>query len=132
MALVDEALLRDIAHNKDLLVAANGDLQTVFGPENVRQALLRRLITTPGALAHRPDYGVGIKDFQNAPASLDNQRDLALRVKEQFERDFRVSSVTGLRFQVDDEQPEKTTIFVKYNIIGVGEVEQPFVPFGVG
>lgn len=132
MGLVNEEFKRDIAHNKDLLLADNGDLQFVEGVENVRQALLRRLITTPGALVHRPDYGVGVKDFQNAPGTLDNQRDLALRIKEQFELDFRVEEVLGMRFDVQDDFPEKTTIFVKFNLVGFGEVELDLIPFGVG
>ena len=130
MALVDEALLTDIAHRKDLLLAPKGDVQTISGFENYRQALLRRLITTPETLVHRPTYGVGIKDFQNAPSSIANQRKLALRIKEQFEQDPRTLSVEGFKFDVDDNTPEKITIFVKVTAIGFGEVELPFQPFG--
>lgn len=132
MALIDENLLRDMAHNQDLLRAPDGDFDWVEGVANLKEALLRRLITQPGSLAHRPDYGVGIKDYQNAVANLDNQRSLAVRIKEQFERDFRVESVEGMRFQVDDDTPDKITIFIKVNIAGFGEVELPFVPFGGG
>lgn len=126
MANIEEHLLTDIAHDKDLKRAADGDLDKISGLANLKSALLRRLVTTPGALAHRPNYGVGIKDFQNAPNSLDNQRSLALRVKEQFEQDFRVKEVTGLRFDTEDDDPSKTVVVVKVKVAGYEEVELGF------
>lgn len=132
MALIEERYLKDIAHKKDLVRANNGDLDTIEGTRNLQQALLRRLITTPGSLVHRPEYGVGIKDFQNAPNNLDNQRALALRIKDQFERDFRVESVEGMRFNADDDFPDNVKIFIRIRALGLGEVELPFTPFGGG
>lgn len=130
MALIDESLFRDLAHKGDLLAAPNGDIQTISGLKNIKDALFRRLKTQPGSLVHRPDYGVGIKDFQNAPNSLPNQQRLALRVKEQFELDSRVAEVVGLKVTVDDDTPEKTIIFVRIDIEGFGETEMDFIPFG--
>lgn len=130
MALLDESLFRDLAHKGDLLAAPNGDIQTISGLNNIKEALFRRLVTQPGSLVHRPNYGVGIKDFKNAPNSLPNQQRLALRVKEQFELDARVTEVVGLKVTVDDDTPEKIIIFVRINIEGFGETEMDFIPFG--
>lgn len=130
MALIEEKLLKDIAHKKDLLRAPDGDLDTIQGLANVKEALFRRLITTPGALLHRPDYGVGIKDFQNAVNKIDTQRALALRIKEQFERDTRIDSLEGVRFDTNDDRPERTLIFIRVKVKGFQEVTFPFVPFG--
>ena len=112
--------------------AANGDLDVIDGVANLKEALTRRLLTTPGSLVHRPTYGVGIKDYHNAVGDLENQRTLALRVKEQFEQDDRVDSVEGLRFDILDERPNELRIFIKVNIRGFREVEFDFVPFGGG
>lgn len=121
MALLDEFYLKDMAHNGDLLASPSGDLQTVTGVNNLRQALFRRLITVPGSLVHRPNYGVGIKNFTNAPNSFDNQRKIANRIKEQFELDFRVDEVTGVEINNPPTFPERLTIRVKLRAAGVDE-----------
>ena len=130
MSRIDELLLTDIAHNKDLLRAADGDLDKITGIENVKQALFRRMMTTPGSLVHRPLYGVGIKSWQNAPFSLDSQRSLAKKIQEQFQRDFRVNEVTSVRVIQDDDIPGKVVVFVKVKIIGLEETQMEFIPFG--
>jgi len=130
VATIDEVLKTDIALIGDMQKAPDGDYQTISGLNNIRQALFRRLLASQGSLVHRPDYGVGIKDFLNAPSSLSNQRALALRVQEQFEQDSRVEEVVGLRFDQDDDVPEKFTIFVKVRVAGFGEPELSFQPFG--
>lgn len=130
MATIEEQYLTDIAHKKDFLVAADGDLQTITGVENAKQALIRRLMTQQGSLVHRPDYGVGIKDFQNAVNSIENQRRLALRIQEQFLRDFRVEEFIGMRVTQSQTVPSQVTIFFKVKLRGFGEVEVDFKPFG--
>ena len=130
MSRTDDLLLTDIAHSKDLLRAADGDLDTIKGIANVREALFRRLMTTPGSLIHRPEYGVGIKSWQNATMTLDNQRSLAKKIQQQFERDFRVAQVTSVRVIQDPQVPGKVTIFVKVIIDGYEEASMEFVPFG--
>ena len=130
MANIEEFLLTDIAHKSDLLRAADGDLDKITGVKNLKDALFHRLLTYPGSLAHRPDYGVGIKDFQNAPNTIDNQRALALRIKEQFEQDFRVREFSGMRVVINDNDPGNVTIVVRVKINGLEEAEMQFVPFG--
>ena len=130
MATIEERYLKDIAHIKDFLKAPDGDLQTITGVENAKQALIRRLVTQPGSLVHRPEYGVGLKDFQNAVNSLENQRRLAQRIREQFERDFRVEEFVGMKFTQDSVDPAKLTVFFKVKLQGFGEVTVEFQPFG--
>lgn len=129
MADIEETYLKDLAHKKDLKKSNDGDLDTVTSLNNLSQALYHRLITQPGALVHRPDYGVGLKSFLNALNSLDNQRRLAARIDEQFRRDFRIESVSGVKITVDDEKPEIVKIFVRVKAIGYDEVELLFKPF---
>jgi phage baseplate assembly protein W len=132
MANLEDALGRDICHKSDLLVAANGDLQTQVGLENVKTALFHRLITTPGTLVHRPTYGVGMKDYQNAPASLAVYRRLAQRIQEQFALDPRVKEVLGVAINADDQTPNLIILKVRVDIVGYGETELKFTPFGEG
>jgi phage baseplate assembly protein W len=130
MATINEVMLTDIAHNEDYVLSVQGGWDRISGLANLKQALFHRLITSPGSLAHRPNYGVGIKDFQNSPSGLEAQRRLANRIKEQFEQDPRVESVTGVRVDVDDLTPELTSIVVRVKPIGYDESQVTFIPFG--
>lgn len=131
MSTLEETLLVDVYHKTSVgsSVDADGDIESVKGLENIREALLRRLVTTPGSLVHRPEYGVGVEDYQNSPMSLANQRSLALRIKEQFELDSRVDEVTRFRLQVNDKESSKLIIFTTVKIKGYGEVSLEFTPF---
>jgi phage baseplate assembly protein W len=130
MATAEEIYGKDIAHKSDYIVTPTGDLDTIAGLENVKDALLRRLVTTPGSLIHRPNYGVGIKSYQNAPSSLAYQRELAGKIKEQFELDPRVDEVLGVAVDYDDLEPQKVLIKVRLNLVGYGETAMNFIPFG--
>lgn len=130
MATVDEVFLEDISFGSDLQVSASGDLQAVSGFANIKQQLLHRLLTQPGKLIHRPDYGVGVKDFQNALNSISNQRALALRIEEQFKRDLRVNDVLNVSVDARDDRPELVVIKIKVLLVGLGEVDLAFKPFG--
>ena len=130
MALLEEYYLKDIALKSDILKTPAGDLQTLTGTNNLHQALFRRLVTVPGTLVHRPNYGVGLKRFINAPNTIDNQRQIANLIKSQFERDFRVEEVTGVSFTLPDTQPDKLTISVRVKPSGFqDEVFLEFQPF---
>jgi len=132
MPNLEDTFLTDLAHEttEGFKRAADGDLDQVSGLENIKNSLLRRLQVTPGSLVHRPNYGVGIKDFLNGVNSIDNQRTLALRVKEQFEQDFRVVEVLGLRVSSEDTRPEKVVIFIRVKLVGYGDQDLQFIPFG--
>lgn len=132
MATIDEVLLKDIAFKGDYLRSATGDLETISGLNNVKEALFRRLVTQPGSLLHRPNYGVGLKSFQNAPSTLAEQRKLALRIAEQFQLDSRVAEVLGVSFNTDDLQPEKSEIIVRVKIKGYDDTKLTFQPFSDG
>lgn len=132
MATLEEALGRDIAFAGDFEVSATGDIDLISGLENIRQALMHRLVTSPATLIHRPNYGVGVKDYQNAPATLATQRKLALRIQEQFEQDDRVEEVTSIAVNFDAIDPSRTTIIVKVKVQGYDESAMSFIPFGGG
>lgn len=132
MADIEEFLRTDLVHKSDLGKTATGDLDTISGLANVKMAIIHRILTEPGSLIHRPNYGVGIKQFQNAPNSLALQRQLALRIEEQLLQDPRVESVEGVRITTDDENPSLVVLIVRVNIVGYGETAITLTPFGEG
>jgi len=121
---------KDIAFQGDFIPTATGDLDTVEGLENVKEALMRRLLTVPGTLVHRPDYGVGIKQYQNTLNSLDARRRLASRIMEEFKKDPRVESVTGVSFTIADDYSGRVEISVRIKLAGYDEQTLSFISFG--
>ena len=132
MATIEEFFKTDIAFSGDFATTPTGDIGKIKGLENVKQALFHRLVTKAGSLIHRPNYGVGIQDYQNAPATLDTKRRLALKIQEQFELDPRVKEVTGIAVNLDSIDPSKVVIVVRVKLQGYDEEAMKFIPFGEG
>jgi len=133
MATRKQQLGKDIRHSRgDFEATKTGDIDRVEGLDNLDQALFHRLLTSPGTLVHRPDYGVGIKDWVGQLTTVDKQRDLALRISEQYNKDPRVDVVNQVRFEVNDANPDLFLIFVKYVAVGYNETESIFDPFELG
>lgn len=130
MSTIEEALLTDLLHNGDLRATPSGDIEKISGLLNLKQALFHRLITSPGSLVHRPNYGVGIKNYQNAVNTLDTQRKLATTIVEQFSRDSRINEVSGIRITTEDNDPSVVIIYVRIKAAGYDEVTLEFKPFG--
>jgi len=132
MASIEEILLTDIAHKRDFLKepATGGDIQTISGLENYRQAMIRRWITVPGTLAHRPTYGAGIKLDQNTVPTLQKKQEMAQRIREQAMMDPRTESVTKVLFEIDDLKPDLSKITVTVKPIGLEDTQIEFLPFG--
>lgn len=130
MATITEIYKKDIAFKDDLVATDSGDLVTIEGVSNVQDALLRRLITTKGTLVHRPNYGVGIKSFQNAINSFSVRQRLAKEIEDQFEQDSRVEDVSSVAFSTDPSNPSLVSVKVKVKLIGLGEQQLEFNPFG--
>lgn len=125
-----DTYLTDITHIRDFEATPSGDLGRISGVPNLQNALYHCLITTPSSLVHRPNYGVGVKNYQNTLNRLSRQRDLALKIQEQYELDPRVESVIGVLVEYDDLDPTKTKITVKVKPIGQGPQSMIFTPFG--
>lgn len=130
MSELDEFLKRDIAFKEDFVKTASGDIDKIAGLPNLKEALFRCLITTPGSIIHRPGYGVGIKKFQGSLNSFDNQMTLATLIKQNFEQDPRVEKVTGVSYNVDDNKPDMIEVICKVSVVGYGETSMSFKPFG--
>lgn len=52
-------------------ISPSGDVGRLSGRDNLTRAIMRRLVTTPGSLVHRPTYGCGVLGYiglANSPA----------------------------------------------------------------
>jgi phage baseplate assembly protein W len=128
MSLID-AFKTDIAHVGDLVKTPSGDLGTISGLANLKEALFHRLMTVPGTLVHRPTYGVGIPLYQGRLSSFSVQQRLASLIQEQFKQDPRVEDVKSTSVQSEDLNPQMTIITVVVNPVGYSEVALKFTPF---
>jgi len=117
MSEIDKTYKKDLLHDTDFKATASGDFVQIEGIDNVKQRLMHRLMTQPTTLVHRPDFGVGLKQFQNGIPSLSTQRDIALRIKEQLAKDTDVESVDSVSIRQDGSI---FYIVVKVTIVGYG------------
>ena len=100
----------------DYSVTPSGDWLAVSGEKALRQALLRRLLTSPGEWAFLPDYGVGARDFVKSRNDRPTRDRLAERIRSQFLRDPRVDAVESVAIEI---QPELVRIAVRVRPKGV-------------
>lgn len=128
MTTLTEFYGRDKAFKGDFVRTPTGDLDTIEGIENVKDALFRRIVTSKGSIIHRPTYGVGLKNYQNALASLAVQRKLAGEIKEQLEEDPRVEKVVSVGIKVSSNNPGQFEINLNVKLIGYGERQMKFIP----
>lgn len=130
MSNIEDSLLVDLEHKGDFSNNEKGDLKTIQGIDNLRQAIYNRLVTSKGTIIHRPDYGVGAKSYQGAISSLEKQRELALGIREQLLEDTRIESVDSVRFTPDEDSRTGTFIInVKITVAGLGQLDEAFSPF---
>jgi phage baseplate assembly protein W len=120
----------DLLLDSDMKAASTGDLQTITGIENLKQALLHRLLTVPGTLVHRPTYGIGLPRYQNGLSSFVLQQKLAREIQDQFLEDPRVESVSAVGITSDDTNPQQVNIKILIKPVGYNEQEMIFTPFG--
>lgn len=129
MPTINEVLKTDLAFTDDFFATAAGDFDVVSGLANLKEAILRRILTRPGTIVHRPTYGVGLGDFQNAPLTLSVKRQLANRIREQITLDPRVEEVLSVSVaSEDDYAPETVKIGVRCKVVGYGESEFSYTP----
>lgn len=52
------------------------DLEGATGQELVAQRIVRGLLTEPGELVHRPEWGAGLRSYQNEPTTTTRRQQL--------------------------------------------------------
>lgn len=93
--LDERRLGRDLAlpltADDELEVTATGDILSVAGRANLRRAVRRRVLTAPGTLLHRPDYGAGLVEHLELSSSPARRSGMANAIRRNLLRDARLS-----------------------------------------
>ncbi len=71
-----------------------GDLPTLAGRANLKAAVRRRLVTSPGQLVHRSTYGGGLLDLVETANTPAGRATLAANLRRNLLRDDRLSDVS--------------------------------------
>lgn len=119
----ERAIRVDLYHEDDFALGATGDITLVSGQDNLRQAIYHRLVTVKGSLAHRPDYGVGLKNYLGAPLTPNTQLEIMREIQDQFTREERIDALTGLEFA---ERDGAVIIKLSYRPRGGAERQESF------
>ena len=127
---IDEALLgRDIYvpddEDADLRITPSGDLGLASGRDALRADLRRRIVTTPGELTHRPEYGAGAGLYIETAASPSQRAQLANDIRRNCLRDSRLkdckASVSeGVPF-VETSYPYTVTVELEIELAQSGQ-----------
>lgn len=110
---------KDLFFSDDTQLNAAGDYLTVDEKEALRQAIYRRLITSPGEFAVRPGYGVGLGAYVKkrlTPALLDELRQKILDQLRQDDRIDKVIEVVTESYTVSGQTGIK--VYVKVRALG--------------
>lgn len=106
---------RDLFFDGQLPLTPKGDYRTVEGEENLRRAIFRRLITSPGTYRPKPDYGAGVGDFVKKRSTKSNLDELRTRIITQVVQDRRVEKVLSVELT---ESENKLTVRVVVQAFG--------------
>ena len=101
---------QDLKFFGDFEATPTGDLALEQGIENLKQAILHRIITVPGTLLHRPTYGIGLPSYQGSLDNLATRQDLMRAMQEQFSDDPRVQELTSLDFRNEMRDGKMATV----------------------
>lgn len=119
----------DLAFDGDFKSSSSGDLEQISGKDNLKQKIFNKLMTVPGTLLHRPDWGIGITQYQGSVSSIEKQREIALKIKEQLEEEDGILSVKSVSIKNNDPVTGAFEISLKIEAEGVGEIVIEAQPF---
>ena len=107
----------------DLRATGTKDIGRVHGLDNLRQAVLNRLLTVPGTLPLKPAYGIGLKRWQGRLDTVTAREEIMREMLEQFSADERIDEVQSLRIVRSDSNPGQFTVEVKILAVGGSPLE---------
>ena len=113
-----EVFLQDLEFDGDIKNTASGDISRIDSLGNLRQAVIHRLLTVPGTLPLRPEYGVGLKLYQGRLNRLPAQEELMRSIQEQFENDERIDTISSLQVGELSGNPGQVTVRVIVRAVG--------------
>lgn len=104
----------DVKLQDDYVKAATGDLQFIDGLQNLKEAIYRRILTTPGEVIHRPNYGVGLRRYLNKPCTNSNQQELSNAIRLNIMNEQRIERINSIQCLWADESVHLSISVVAY------------------
>ena len=83
-----------ITADESIRHTATGDLPSASGRANLRRAIRRRILTNPGELVHRPDFGCGLAQFLERPMTPSWRARMASVVRSNILLDPRIADAS--------------------------------------
>jgi phage baseplate assembly protein W len=95
----------------------SGDVASLSGRDNLTRAIMRRLVTQPGSLVHRPTYGCGVLGYIGLANSPATRSKLANAIRANLLQDRRLKDVTvSLAVGTADDASATGTITVTLSL----------------
>ncbi len=121
MPVLHESILRrDVFQENDMKVGPGGDLSTVAGVDSLLLRIDRMLVTNPGEIFHRPDFGIGIIRFLNQNNTADNAARLHNEIKRNLAKDPDIERVVQVKLERRDAQVTVRVVVTAIGGITVG------------
>lgn len=114
---------KDVFFDGDFAVNSRGDYVTIEGLPALRASILRRLVTRPGELRARPEYGVGVNDFVKKPATASTFDNLRVAIIDQLAFETRIDSVDDVAIRTVGSG---ISIVIRISVSGRTITFQPF------
>lgn len=123
-----DAYGRDILFTDDLQVTPGGDYATIDGFENLRRAILRRLLVSPNEYKLNPQYGVGVQRYVKKLQTKANLDALKHAIVDNLSRERRLDKIlkVGVAETFFGDEPG---IVVTVHALALGR-DLRFKPFG--
>lgn len=86
----------DLLFNGDLVITPKGDYAEVAGDENLRRAIIRRLITRPGEYRRNASYGCGLLSYVKKKMTQSALAELEQRIRDNLSRERRLDKIVSL------------------------------------
>jgi phage baseplate assembly protein W len=93
-----------------------GDLRTVRGIKNLKQALLIRFSTPLGSLLHHPDFGTLLQTLIGKKNTFENRQKIRVEIERTVRGDNRVKDITIESLDVKD----RGALYVSLKIVAIG------------
>jgi phage baseplate assembly protein W len=103
-----------------------GDLKTVKGIQNLKQAIMIRLCTPLGSLLHHPNFGSRIQEYLGQKDTFQNTYKIKLEIERVIRGDERVSDIVIETFKLTFGRID---VNLKITAIGIDEVVNMGVSF---
>lgn len=97
-----------------------GDWPSIYGRDNLNAAVRRRLVTTPGQVVHRPEYGGGLPLFVGRLATPGERARLAAGARQNLLRDTRIGQAS---VNAGEAPGMPSAVLVEATVTPAGETE---------